>query len=120
VSRKTTAGMGLACGICCALPMLLVAGVLSVGTAAFAGIATGAVVAVCSTAYLVMRRRTPKLPGVALLTAFVLGVALSGWGLVGLADDADRAATGAVAAGLALLACVTLLRLPVDERQPAG
>ena len=42
MNGKTMTGMGLACGICCALPMLIAAGALSLGTAAFAGIAAAA------------------------------------------------------------------------------
>lgn len=109
---------GAACGVCCGLPMLIVAGALSIGTAAFAGVAVGGILAVAATAYLVVRRRTPDLPPVAAMAVFAVGAALSGFGLVRMADDADRIATGMVAAGLALLACLTLLRLPDQARRP--
>ena len=119
MNGKNMAGMGVACGICCSVPMLLATGALTLGATAFAGVATGGVMAVVATAYLVVRGRAPALPAVALLAALVVGAALSAWGLFGLADGADRAETGAVATGLALMACVALLRLPNDERQPA-
>ena len=118
MNGKTMAGMGLACGICCSAPMLLANGAFTLGAAAFAGVAAGGMMAVVAIAYLVVRR-APAPPAVALFTALAVGAALSAWGLFGLADGTDRAETAAVAAGLALMACVALLRLPNDERRPA-
>lgn len=120
MNGKSMTGMGLACGACCALPMLLAAGALSLGTAAFAGIAAGGTLAVAATAYLVVRGRAPKLPGVALLATFALGLAVSAWGLIEIAEAPSRSASGAVTGGLALLACVALLRLPDERRHSAG
>lgn len=120
MNGKTMTGMGLACGVCCALPMLIAAGALSLGTAAFAGIAAGGATAVSATTCLVMRRRAPRLPGPVLVAAFVAGAALSAWGLFLSADGASRGAASFVTAGLALLACVTLLRLPADDGTPAS
>lgn len=120
MNGKSMAGMGLACGICCSVPMLLATGALTLGATAFAGVAAGGVMAVAGTAYLVVRGRAPTPPAVALFMALVVGTALSAWGLFRLADGTDRAETGAVTTGLALMACVALLRLPGDERQPIG
>jgi hypothetical protein len=112
MNGRTMTGMGLACGVCCALPMLTAAGALSLGTVAFAGIAAGGVTAVGAITLLVVQRRATRLPGSVLMATFVVGAALSAWGLALLASGASRGASSFVTAGLALLACVTLLRLP--------
>jgi len=120
MNLRTMTGMGTACGVCCGLPMLILAGALSIGTAAFAGVAVGGVLAVAATTYLVVRGQAPEVSTAAAGAVLAVGAALSGFGLVRMANDADRTSTAMVAAGLALLACLALLRLPAQVRRPPG
>jgi drug/metabolite transporter (DMT)-like permease len=120
MDRPTMTGMGVACGACCGLPMLIAAGALSVGTAAVAGVALGGALAVVATTVLVVRGRAPDVPPAAVAALLAVGVALSAVGLARLAEGSDRTSTAMVVAGVALLACVALLRLPSPTRRPLG
>lgn len=58
LSTKGKAGFGLACAVCCAVPMLVLAGVVSLGAVALGGLGVGAVVLVGSMVWMLLQRRS--------------------------------------------------------------
>ena len=102
------AGSDVACALCCAGPMLVVTGVLSL-SAVLAGAATfGALALVLGVAAAVIRR-SASFPAAARRAVAAGGLVASAAGLCG-AGSAWR--TGAIVVGVALLAAAALLVLP--------
>lgn len=118
MTGRGSAAMGAACGVCCGLPMLILTGVVATGVAVVASIAAGGVLAVAATTYLVVRRRAPGLPPAAAWMILGAGLLVSVVGLGRARTEADQASAALVATGLALLACLALLRLAAAHRRP--
>ena len=101
---------GAACAVCCGLPMLVIAGVLTGGALIVGGVVVGAVSAVIVLAVLVGTRRLRASAPVVRLALFAAGGAGAVAGLWGLWGDRTGAApivVGAVGA-LASAALLTL------------
>lgn len=108
LSPAGKAGFGVACAVCCAIPMLILAGVLSLSAALAGGATLGALALVIGVAVAVIRRRA-SLPAAARRAMAVGGVLLSA---LGLAGAGSAWSTGTTVAGVALLAAAALLVLP--------
>lgn len=100
---------GAACVVCCAVPMLVVLGVLSVGAALTGGVTLGAAAGVAGLTWAVASRRVAVTPPVWRYGAVAAGLALTAVGLSsGAAGETQRAV---LAAGVGLLAAAALLAL---------
>ena len=102
------AGFGAACAVCCTLPMLVLAGGLSLSTVLAGGATIGALALVVGIAVVVIRRRA-SLPAVARRAVAGGGIVASA---AGLADPGSSWSTAGIAIGVALLAAAALLVLP--------
>lgn len=118
LSPAGRAGLGAACVACCAGPMLLLAGVVSVGAFVTGGVALGSVGVVGMAALAVHRRWIGSTSPWLRLAIGAIGVLLSGIGLAVL-DDSRDAGRSFVSAGLAALACAGMLALHPGGRRPA-
>lgn len=115
------AGFAAACAVCCAAPVLVVAGVVSVATLAVAGASAASITLVVGGAVLFWRHRLPHARRTHRLVLAVTGVATAAAGIV--SDGA--ASRSAVVAGVAFLAAAALLALDDARSQrsrqgPAG
>ena len=104
------AGLGAACVACCAGPMILLAGVVSVGAFVTGGIALGSVGVVGMSALAVHRRWIGSTSPSLRLAIGAIGVLLSGIGLA-VIDDSRDVGRSFVSAGVAALACAGILAL---------
>ena len=109
---------GAACATCCALPMLVLAGVVSFVTLLAGGIGAASVAAVGWCVWAVHRQRIPPHSRAARVAVEAAGVALAVGGLaaMGRSPDAGRAL---VSTGVAVLACAALASLTRPLEQPA-
>ena len=105
----------IVCAACCGLPMLVVLGSVSAGLAMGLAVSLGAAASVIAIAGLVMTRRAPSIPNVTAALLLAAGGASSVIGLVLLADGPNRGARALVVAGIAVLSCLALLRVPATE-----
>lgn len=112
LTPKGKAGFGAACAVCCALPMLVLAGVLSLGALAVGGALVGSVVLVAATAYGVLSGRIGATPRVARLTG---AAATATAAVAGVATSSTATARALTAVGVAVLAAAALLAL-ADSR----
>lgn len=112
LTPKGKAGFGAACAVCCALPMLVLVGVLSVGALAVGGGLVGSVVLVAATTYGVLSGRIRATPRVARLAGAAVGATAA---LASLATGSTAAARALAAVGIALVAAAALLAL-ADSR----
>lgn len=110
LSPAGRAGLGAACVACCVGPMVLLAGVVSVGAFLTGGVALGSVGIVGMTALAVRRRRIGSTPPSLRLAIGAIGVLLSGIGLA-ILDDSRDVGRSFVAAGVGALACAGMLAL---------
>jgi hypothetical protein len=115
---------GAACALCCALPMVVIAGVLSVGALIVGGVVAGATSAVLALALLVSARRVRTTRTVVRRALFAAGTATAVAGLWGAWTDRTGAAQLLVTA-IAALAAAALLALgdaratrPSDAARP--
>lgn len=104
------AGAAAACVACCAVPMLVIAGVVSLGTAVVAGTTAAAVVAVAGGMWAFWRHRLPVTPLAARLGLAGAGILVAAFGL-SRGEPLDGTARSAVAMGVAGLAGAALLAL---------
>ena len=102
-------GTGLACAVCCGLPMLVVAGVVSVSALVSAGAVGGALALVAMTTYAVLTGRVGATPRRwrLVLAGVGLGAALSG---LAVAESRSSAAV-LLGVGVSVLAAAALLAL---------
>lgn len=108
-------GVAAACVVCCAVPMLVVAGVLTVAGAAVAGAAgAAAVLATFFACRLAYRHRGPW--GAATVLAGLAGLAGAVAGLVALSGD-DGQGRMLVPAGVLMLALAGFAALAPDVRR---
>lgn len=110
-ARLKGAGVALACAACCAVPMLVIAGVVSIGALAAGVPSLLAAVAVVILAVRVAQGRGPAMPNGAAVAATAGGVVLAGLGLASARRGDDGQAVALVVIGVGLLACVALVRL---------
>lgn len=110
-------GFGGACVACCAVPMLVLAGVLSAGAALVGGTAAGSIILVGLVAYSVVSGRAGAVKRQTRLAAAAAGTALAAAGLSVLGDS-DRLGRSLVSGGVAVVAVAALLALRPDA--PAG
>ncbi|MEO5839019.1 MAG: hypothetical protein ABIQ73_10805 [Acidimicrobiales bacterium] len=104
------AGVGGACAVCCAVPMLLFAGVVSSAALLSFGVAVAEVVAVVVIAVGTGSGRLVNASPWVRRVLFAIGGAAA---LGGLLDVSDRArAASLIGVGIAALACCALLSLP--------
>ncbi|HUP75599.1 MAG TPA: hypothetical protein VM282_21350 [Acidimicrobiales bacterium] len=109
LSNRGKLGFGSACAVCCAAPMLLLAGVVSTGALLTFGVAVAAVVAVVVMAVGVGTGRLANASPWVRRVLFAIGSAAS---LGGLVDVSNRARAGSlIGVGVAALACCALLSL---------
>lgn len=119
LSPKGKAAFGAACAACCAVPMLLVAGVVSVGAFVAGGVELGSVGVVALSALTIHRRWIVSTPLLLRTVIGVLGVVLAaiGLALLGGSNDAGRPF---VSGGVAALTCAGMLALArANAVQPA-
>jgi hypothetical protein len=91
--------------------MLVALGALSIGTAIVGGTTFAALAAVSSVTWLVVRGRAPSIGETATLRVFAVGGALAAAGLLLVGRGGGRAAATLVVVGIAVLACLALVRL---------
>lgn len=108
LSPAGKAGFGAACAVCCTVPMLVLAGVLSLSAVLAGGATIGALALVMGVAAVVIRGRT-SVPALARRALAAGGIVASA---AGLADPGSSWSTAAVVIGVALLAVAALLVLP--------
>lgn len=113
LSRRGKAGFAGACVVCCAVPLLVLAGVISLGALAVFGIAAGSIGAVVFVAFGVGSGRLVEASPRVRRVLFAAGGAAAFGGLLNV--DQGRRAAGFIAAGVALLACAALLALPANR-----
>lgn len=104
------AGFGAACVLCCAAPMLVIAGVVSFASLLAGGIAVGSVVLVGLSVWALHRRRVPPLRTATRGAVATAGAVLALAGLVTI-DESSSTGRSLVSAGVALLACAAVLTL---------
>lgn len=112
-------GTGVACAVCCGLPMLVVAGVVSISALLSIGAVAGSVAFVALTTFAVLTGRVSQTPRRwrHMLTGAGLAVALSG--LV-VADGSRSLATALAAVGVSVLAAAALLAAADHHGRPRG
>ncbi len=111
MARTAKRAGAFACGtVCCGLPMLVLLGAVSAGTALVGGVAVSAGITVVAVAMLVARREVPRPAPYVTRTLFAAGGAAAGVGLR-LASRHPRNAGLLIAVGVALLACTALIEL---------
>lgn len=110
LSPKGRAAFGAVCATCCAIPMLLLAGVVSVGAFVAGGVALGAVGVVALSALAILRRWIVSTSPLLRTGIAVVGMVLAGTGLalLGSSRDAGRLF---VSGGVAALASAGMLAL---------
>lgn len=117
LSPRGKAALGAACVACCAVPMLLLAGVVSVGAFVAGGFALGSVGVVVLSMLAVHRRwigsTSPLLRGV--IGALGVLIAAIGFAVFG---DAPGAGRSLLSVGVAALACAGMLAL--GDRKGGG
>lgn len=111
LGAKGKAAFGAACVVCCAAPMLVVLGVISVGMFLAAGAGVGAAVAVAALAYAVASRRVASAPVITRRALAVVGGVVAVFGLWAATSDETRFAAPLLATGVAALAGSALLVL---------
>lgn len=104
------AGFGAACVACCAAPMPVLLGVVSLGSLLAGGVALGSVALVGVAVWALHRQRIPKFGRAVRAAVGAIGVLLA---LVGLAtiDGSPSIGRSLVSSGVALLACAAVLSL---------
>ena len=108
--------VGATCALCCVLPMLVVAGVASIGTLLTLGVAAASSAAVVVVALAVGSGRFAYASAPLRRALFAVGGAAAFGGLLNVGHN-SRAATF-IAIGIASLACCALLSLPAAR--PTG
>ena len=108
---------GAACAVCCVVPVLVIAGVLTLGALIVGGLAIGAAVAIVALAILVGTRRVRSSAPMVRLALFAVGGAGAVAGLWGLSTDRTGAAPVVVVA-LAALAAAALLTVAEVRTAP--
>ena len=104
------AGFGVACAVCCGVPMLVVIGVVSLSAALAGSAALGSLALVIGTAFVVIRRRPASIPRMARRSVAAAGAATSAAGLaLGVSSTWAPMLTSV---GVALLAAAALMALP--------
>lgn len=109
LGRRGKMGVGGACAVCCVAPMLVLAGLISIGTLLTFGVAAASIAAVVVVAIGVGSGRLVACPPRVRRVLFAVGGAAAFGGLLNVNQGA-RAATF-IAVGLALFACCALLSL---------
>jgi hypothetical protein len=110
-------GFGGACVACCAVPMLVLTGVLSAGAALVGGISAGSIILVGLVAYSVASGRAGGVKRKTRLATAAAGTGLAAAGL-SLLGDSDRLGRSLVSGGVAVVAVAALLALRPEA--PAG
>ena len=110
LGRRGKVGVGGACAVCCVVPMLVLAGLVSIGTLLTFGVAAASVAAVVVVALGVGSGRLADASPWVRRVLFAVGGAAALRRLFDVSDGA-RAATF-IAIGIAALACCSLLSLP--------
>lgn len=110
--------LAIACAAACGLPMLVALGAISIGTAIIGGTTLAALAAVSSVTWLVARGRVPSIGEPATLRLFSVGGALAAAGLLLANRGGGRAAATLVVVGIAVLACLALVRLGTARPAP--
>lgn len=120
VGARGKAGMGAACVVCCAVPMLVLTGAVSAAAALTGGVAVGAVVLVVATAYLAATDRLGPLPDRTRWAVAAVGAVLAAVGLWAL-DGGTAMQRSVLAGAVGLLATAALLALSATRgSRPAG
>lgn len=104
------AGMVVACALCCALPMLVLVGAVSVGALVTGGAVVGSLVAVLAVTAAVASKRIQRTPDLLRLALFSVGGSAAFVGLWAAADQRPYAAV-VISGGVAALAASALLAL---------
>ncbi len=104
------AGFGAACVVCCAAPILVLAGVVSLASLFAGGVAAGSVVLIGWTVWALHRQKIPRLGRSARLAVGAVGALLALVGLVTI-DGSASIGRSMVSGGVALLACAAVLSL---------
>ena len=103
-------GFGGACAVCCAAPMLVVAGVVSTGAALAGGAAIGSLALVGLAAVGMVSGRAPSVTGPVRFAVAAAGLALGAGGLVVLRESLSLGRS-LVSMGVAVLATAAVLGL---------
>lgn len=109
-------GFGGACAVCCGLPMLVVAGVVSTGAALAGGAAVGSLALVSMAALGMMSGRVPRVIGPVRLVVAVAGLGLGTAGLLVLRESVSPGRS-LVSIGVAVLASAAVLSLAATSTQ---
>lgn len=112
------ATLGVACAVCCAVPMLVVTGALSLATIAAFGVGAGSIVAVAGATWAFWSERLPVLAPTGRVAIASAGVASTGSGLI-VADLSSTTGRSLFVGGVALLAVAALLALSSSQAQLA-
>lgn len=107
---RAKAGFGLACAACCGIPVLVVAGVLSVAAAVAIGVTAGSLMLIAWGMWALWRGRMPAVGVRGRVAVALVGTAASAVGLVvgGGQPEVGRSLT---TAGIAVLAVAALMAL---------
>jgi hypothetical protein len=110
-------GFGGACAVCCAAPMLVVAGVVSTGAALAGGAAIGSLALVGLTTFRMVSGRAPQVTGPVRFAVAAAGLALAAGGLVVLRESVSpgRSLVSMGVAALASAAVLGLASAPTQE-----
>ena len=109
-SVRARAGFGAACTVCCALPMLVVTGVVSLAAVAAIGAAVGSSVAVVLVTWAFSAERLPALGRWRRAIIATVGVIASAVGLTKI-DASPDSGRALVVIGVALLTTTAMLAL---------
>lgn len=118
LSWRGKLGFGGACAVCCAVPMLILGGVVSTGAALAGGAAVGSLALVVLGVFAVVSGRVPPITTRGRGALAAGGLALATAGLIVLRDS-ESTGRSLVAMGLAVLALVALVGLRADPPSEA-
>jgi peptidoglycan/LPS O-acetylase OafA/YrhL len=113
LGRRGKVGFVSACALCCVVPMLLIAGLVSLGALVTLGVAAASIAAVAMVAVGVGSGRLTDVSPRLRRVLFAAGGAAAFGGLLNANHGARAAAF--IAVGVGLLACCALLSLPASQ-----
>ena len=117
-SIPAKAGFGAACAVCCAFPILVVTGSVSVAALAVVSIAAAAIVTVAIVTWAFSTDRLPALGRGSRTAIALFGVIVAAYGLA--IDISTSSGRSLVTIGVALLTTAAMLALARVRSEPAG
>lgn len=115
LSGAGRAGVGAACVACCAAPMLVLLGVVSLASLLTGSVTLGSVSLVGLAVWALHRQRIPNFGRAARASVGAIGVLLAVVGLVAIDRSSTSLGRSLVSSGVAVLACAAVLALATKD-----